>query len=129
MKDNKWADQIIKKIAVRSTVISNKKVSLAHIRRVQTEVKEAHKQDWLNNALRNKASEHRHRYRSQSDWKQDSALAAAFKRLISHYIQLKSDHAAIEAHLTHIKAQDSSVCTHCRAINELVHYALLKYRK
>jgi len=45
MKDNKQADQIIKKTAVRSTVTSNKKVSLAHVRRVQIEVKEAHRQD------------------------------------------------------------------------------------
>ena len=92
-------------------------------------VRKAHKQNWLNNALRNKVLKHRCRYKLQSDWRQDSALAAALKKLVSCYVQFKSDHAAIEAHLTHIKAQDSSVCTHCRAINELVHYALLKYRK
>ena len=64
MKDNKWADQTVKKTAVRSTITSNEKVSLAYVRKAQTEIREAHKQDWLSNALRNKASEHRHRYRT-----------------------------------------------------------------
>ena len=45
MKDNKQADQTVKKTAARSTVTSNEKVSLAHVRRAQTEVREAHKQD------------------------------------------------------------------------------------
>ena len=45
MKNNKQADQTVKKIAVRSTVTSNEKVSLAHVRKAQTKVRKAHKQD------------------------------------------------------------------------------------
>ena len=67
MKDNEQTDQIVKKTVVRSMITSNEKVSLAHVKKAQTEVREAHKQDWLRNALRNKASEHRHRYRAQND--------------------------------------------------------------
>ena len=129
MKNNKQTDQIIKKIVVRSIITSNKKMSLVHVRKAQTEVRKAHRQDWLNNALRNKASEHRHRYRAQNDWRQDSAIAAAFRRLVCHYVQLKSDHAAIEAHLTHIKAWNSSACTHCETMNESVCHVLLKCRE
>src|SRR5437773_10665012 len=97
-------NQAVKKTAARSTVTSNEKVSLAHVRKAQTEVREAHRQDWLSNALRNKASEHRRRYRAQNDWRQDSAIAAAPRRLACCYVQLKSGHAAIEAHLARIKA-------------------------
>src|SRR5438034_3100928 len=129
VKDNKQADQTVKKTAVRSTVTSNKKVSLAHVRKAQTEAREAHRQDWLSNALRNKASECRHRYRAQNNWRQDSAIAAAFRRLACCYVQLKSDHAAIEAHLAHIKARNSSACTHCKAMNESVHHVLLECRE
>ena len=67
VEGNKRADQAVKKTAARSTVTSNEKVSLAHVRRAQTEVRKAHRQDWLSNALRNKASECRHRYRTQND--------------------------------------------------------------
>ncbi len=63
MKNNKQMNQTVKKTAVRSTVINNRKVSLAHVRKAQIEVREAHKQDWLKNTLRNKASEHRYRYK------------------------------------------------------------------
>ena len=104
VEDNKQADQTAKKAAARSTATSNEKVSLAHVRRAQTEVREAHRQDWLSNALRNKASECRCRYRAQNDWRQDSAIAAALRRLACCYVQLKSGHAAIGAHLTRIKA-------------------------
>ena len=45
MKDNEQADQTVKKTAVRSMITSNEKVSLAHVRKAQTEVREAHKQD------------------------------------------------------------------------------------
>ena len=129
VEDNKQADQTVKKTAARSMITSNEKVSLAHVRRAQTEVRKAHKQDWLNNALKNKASECRHRYRAQNDWRQDSAIAAAFRRLVCCYVQLKSDHATIEAHLTCIKTWNNSTCTHCKTMNESVYHMLLKCKK
>src|SRR5438034_2108725 len=129
VEGNERADQAVKKAAARSTATSNEKVSLAHVRRAQTEVREAHRQDWLSNALRNKASERRRRYRAQNGWRQDSALAAASRRLVCCYVQLKSGHAAIEAHLTRIKARNSSACTHCGAMNESVCHVLLECRE
>ena len=129
MKDNKWVNQIIKKTAVRSTITSNEKVSLAHVRKIQTKIRKVHKQDWLNNALKNKASECKHRYRSQNDWRQDSILVIAFKKLISCYVQLKLNHATIEAHLACIKTWNSSACTHYEIMNESVYHVLLKCRE
>jgi len=45
MKDNEQTNQIVKKIAVRSTITNNEKMFLAHVRKVQTKVREAYKQD------------------------------------------------------------------------------------
>ena len=66
VEGNERADQAAKKAAARPTVTSNEKVSLAHVRRAQTEVREGHRQDWLSNTLRNKAPECRRRYRLQN---------------------------------------------------------------
>ena len=129
VKDNEQINQTVKKTVVRITDTSNEKVSLAHIRRVQIEIREAYRQDWLSNALKNKASEHRHRYKTQNNWRQDSAITTAFRKLVCHYVQLKSDHAAIEAHLACIKAWNSSACTHYKIMNESVYYVLLKCRE
>ena len=129
VKNNEQTDQIIKKTVVRSTVTSNEKVFFVHVKKIQTKIRKTHKQDWLNNALKNKVSEHKHRYKLQNDWRQDSVLITAFKKLINHYIQLKSDHIIIKAHFAHIKAWNNNTCTHYETINESVYHVLLKCRK
>ena len=65
----------------------------------------------------------------QSSWKQNLTLTAVLKRLISHYFQLKTDHAAIEIHLIYVKKQNEEVCIHCEMFSETVYHALLKCRK
>ena len=129
MKNNEQTNQIIKKIVVRSMITNNDKMFLAHIRKAQTEIRKAHKQNWLNNALRNKVLECRHRYRSQNNWKQDSALIIVLKKLVSYYVQLKSDHVIIEAHLAHIKTCNSSACIYYETMNESVHHVFLKCKE
>ena len=45
MKDNEQTNQTVKKTAVKSMITSNEKVFLAHVRKAQTEIRKAHKQD------------------------------------------------------------------------------------
>ncbi|KAL2008088.1 hypothetical protein VTN00DRAFT_8070 [Thermoascus crustaceus] len=87
------------------------------------------RQNWLTRALARRPREAQRAYRAYQGWKQDPVAAAAPKKIVSRYYQLKTGHAAIGTYLKRIRAQESEACRGCQAPKESIHHLLFECRQ
>ena len=108
MERNKQADKAVKQTAAKSA--EKEVISLTHVRRRGTEKCSAQKKRWLKEKLDKRSEKVQRVYRSADEIRQDSAVAAALKKIASQYYQMKMNHTAVGVFLQRRNTQISAEC-------------------
>ena len=125
---NELADQAAKRAAAGWPPGGGGELSLAYIRRANTEAKVRQRGDWLRRAVGRRTAGGQGAYQLPKRWGLDPVVAGTPKGTARRYYQLKVGHAAIGAYLHRIQARDSPACQWCQAPRETVYHALFECR-
>ena len=124
MKRNEQADKAAKQAVARPA--EEGVISLAHVRKRGTEKHTAQGKKWLEEKLGRRSKRAQRAYRPADRIRQNSAVAAALKKIASQYYQMKMSHAAVGVFLQKRDAQVSAECHWCQAPRKSVWHLLFE---